>query len=184
MDAAQDAPDTVILAADEASLYLQASLMRVWVPVGQTPVVRVCANRDSTHFYGSLNLVTGQEVVLRSGLMNAEASALYLTRLLSAYPDTPILLFWDRAPWHKGAAIRSVLAANPRLEILWLPPGCPELNPQEQVWKASRVAVSHNHAFAKLPALADAFGAHLEGTRFACSLLDKHGYRELCERFK
>ncbi len=39
-------------------------------------------------------------------------------RLLLAYLDKPILLLWDRAPWHKGSAIRSVLAANPRLEIL------------------------------------------------------------------
>lgn len=174
----------VILAADEASLYLQASLMRVWAPVGQTPVVRACANRDNTHFYGALNLATGQQVVLRSDLMNAEVSALYLNRLLSVYPDKPILLLWDRAPWHKGAAIRSVLAANPRLEILWFPPGCPELNPQEHVWKAAREAVSHNHNFAKLPTLATAFETHLEQARFACSLLDKQGYQEICERFK
>lgn len=87
----------VILAADEASLYLQASLMRVWAPVGQTPVVRACANRDNTHFYGALNLATGQQVVLRSDLMNAEVSALYLNRLLSVYPDKPILLLWDRS---------------------------------------------------------------------------------------
>lgn len=121
---------------------------------------------------------------MRSDLMNAGASALYLDRLLSAYPEVPILLLWDRAPWHKGEAIRSVLAANPRLEILWFPPGCPELNPQGHVWKAAREAAGHNHAFAKLPTLATAFEAHLEQTQFACSLLDKQGYRELCERFK
>ena len=184
MDLAQDAPDTVILAADEASLYLQASLTRVWAPKGQTPVVKVCANRDSTHFYGALDLASGQETLLRSDLMNAEASALFLSRVLSAYPDRPLLLLWDRATWHKGAAIRSVLAANPRLEVLWFPPGCPELNPQEHVWKAVREAVSHNHSFAKLPTLATAFQTHLEQTCFACSLLDKQGYRELCERFK
>jgi hypothetical protein len=50
VDTAQNAPETVILAQDEASLYLQASLMRVWAPTGQTPVVKVCANRDNTHF--------------------------------------------------------------------------------------------------------------------------------------
>ena len=72
MDAAQDAPDTVVLAADEASLYLQASLMRVWAPVGQTPLVRVAANRDSTHFYGALDLATGEQTTLRSELMNAQ----------------------------------------------------------------------------------------------------------------
>lgn len=184
MDAAQDAADTVIVAADEASLYLQASLMRVWAPVGQTPVIKVAANRDNTHFYGALDLSTGKQVTLRSDLMNAQVSALFLSRLLQAYPDKPILLLWDRAPWHKGEAIRSVLCANPRLSVLWFPPGCPELNPQEHVWKATREAVSHNHGFAKLPALADAFEAHLGRTRFPCSLLDKHGYRDLCERSK
>jgi transposase len=184
MDAAQDAPQTVILAADEASLYLQASLMRAWAPVGQTPVIRVAASRDSTHFYGSLDLATGQEVVLRSDLMNAQASALFLGRLLVAHPEVPLLLLWDRAPWHRGEAIRSVLSDNPRLEILWLPPGCPELNPQEHVWKAAREAVSHNHAFAKLPTLATAFQTHLEQSRFACSLLDKHGYRGIAARPK
>lgn len=154
--------------------------MRVWAPVGQTPVIKVAANRDSTHFYGALDLATGEQTVLRSDLMNAQASALFLNRLLLAYPEGPVLLLWDRATWHKGEAIRSVLAANPRLEILWFPPGCPELNPQEHVWKAAREAVSHNHGFAKLPALADAFEAHLGKTRFPCSLLDQHNYRQLC----
>ena len=184
IDLALDAPNTVILAADEASLYLQASLMRVWAPKGQTPTVRVAANRDNTHFYGALNLATGQQTVMRSDLMKAEVSALFLSQLLAAYPDTPILLLWDRAPWHKGEAIRSVLSANPGLEVLWFPPGCPELNPQEHVWKATREAVSHNHLFAKLPTLASAFEAHLEQNCFACSLLDKHDYKRLSMNFK
>jgi transposase len=183
MDLAQDAPNTVILAADEASVYLQATLMRVWAPVGQTPVIRVAADRDNVHFYGALNLATGEEVGMRASLMNGEVSALYLNRLLAAYPDQPIVLLWDRATWHKGPAIRSVLAAHPRLEILWFPPGCPELNPQEHVWKAVREAVSHNHRFAKLPALVADFESHLEQTRFPCSLLDKHDYMNLCTAF-
>ena len=94
------------------------------------------------------------------------------------------MLLWDRAPWHKGAAVRSVLAANPRLEIVWFPPGCPELNPQEHVWKAVREAVSHNHTFAKLPELVATFERHLEQTLFPCSLLDKHDYKNLWATFK
>jgi hypothetical protein len=38
IDTAQAAPDTVIVAADEASLYLQATLQVVWAPRGETPV--------------------------------------------------------------------------------------------------------------------------------------------------
>ena len=184
MDIAQNAPWTVILAGDEASLYLQASLMRVWAPRGKTPVVRVDAGRQSTHFYGAVNLASGQEIVLRSERMSGEVSALFLNRLLRAYPGVPILLLWDRATWHKGAEVRAVLEINPRLEILWFPPGCPELNPQEQVWKATREAVSHNHRHAKLETLAPAFEQHLSSQRFACSLLKTHAYQTLCARFK
>jgi transposase len=161
-------------------LYLQATLMRVYAPRGQTPVIKVAADRECLHFYGALNLLTGQEVVMPSDLMISEASALFLQCLLLAYPGVPILLLWDRATWHKGEAVRALLEANPRLQIIWFPPGSPELNPQEHVWKATREAISHNHRFKKLPELADAFETHLTQTRFPCSLLEKHGYQDLC----
>jgi transposase len=173
----------VWLAGDEASVYLQASLMRVFAPIGQTPVVKAHPGRENTHFYGALNLATGTEVVLGSELMKAEVSALFLQQILSAYPDMPIVLLWDRAPWHQGEAIRSLLSANPRLEIVWLPAACPELNPQEHVWKAVREAISHNHSYTKLSDLVVAFETYLRETKFPCSLLDKHDYPNLCTRF-
>lgn len=157
--------------------------MRVWARRGQTPIIAVDAGRANTHFYGALNLMSGTETVLRSDLMNAEVSCLFLTQILLAYPDVPIVLLWDRAPWHQGASIRQILEANPRLEILWFPAACPELNPQEHVWKAAREAVSHNHTHAKLPELAKAFEQHLTTARFPCSLLKHHGYDLLSTMF-
>ena len=84
MDIAQAAPETVLVTGDEASLYLQASVMRVWAPKGVTPVVRADAGRDNTHFYGGLNLLTGEQSTVRSDLMNGEVSALFLQKLLLA----------------------------------------------------------------------------------------------------
>ena len=69
MDSAQTAPETVILAEDEASLYLQATTMRVWALVGQTPCVRVDTQRDMIHFYGCLNLSTGQQTAMKAQTM-------------------------------------------------------------------------------------------------------------------
>ena len=99
------------MAEDEAGLYLQATTAAAWSPVGQTPCVRVDPGRAQTHFYGTLNLATGKEVVLRSDVMNAQVSARYVEQLLAAYPKHPIVLLWDRAPWHRGPAIRQVLAS-------------------------------------------------------------------------
>ena len=58
---------------------------------------------------------------MRSDNMNAEASAQHLEMLLEANPDVPIILFWDRAPWHRGKSIDKVLEENPRLEIIFFP---------------------------------------------------------------
>ncbi len=173
---AQDAPETVILAEDEASLYLQVTTMRVWAPRGQEPVVRADPGRAKTSFYGTLNLRTGAEIVTQCDKMNAEATAEHLEQILAAHPDVPLLLLWDRAPWHRGEQIGDVLAANPRLEILSLPVAAPDLNPQEHVWKATREAVSHNHQDRQLVTLAKRFKDHLTTTTFPTSFLEHRGF--------
>ena len=112
--------------------------------------------------------------------MNAETSTLFLQKMLLAYPDDPILLLWDRAPWHRGPKIKAILEANPPLEIIYFPPGAPDLNPQEHVWKATRRAISHNHCQRKLDKLANDFEDHLATTTFPYSLLDQHAFSLIC----
>jgi transposase len=173
----------VILAQDEASLYLQATTAAVFAPVGQTPVVPVAAQRDKVCFYGTLNLTTGQEVAQRSAVMNATATVQHYQQVLDTYPGVPILMFTDRAPWHRGQPIRRLLEENPRLEIMYLPVAAPDLNPQEHVWKAARRATSHNHNLKRLPDLADRFEGYLTSNTFQCSLLDTYGYRAIRSMF-
>lgn len=111
MDVAQFAPETVILAEDEASLYLQATTTAVWAPLGQTPTVRAHPGRDKVNFYGTLNLHSGQTVATRAEKMNSTATALHLEHVLSAYPDVPILLYGTEHPGM--AALRCVLFCKP-----------------------------------------------------------------------
>lgn len=177
-------PETVILAEDETGLYLQPTTMAVWAPRGQTPVVRTHPGREKVNFYGTLNLLTGQEIVMPSPVMNAETSAQHLEQILDALLDVPILLLWDRAPWHRGQPIRDVLEANPRLEIVYFPVAAPDLNPQEHVWKATRRAISHNHTLRRLPELADRFEQHLASNTFESSFLDRYGFNSICAMFK
>jgi transposase len=180
MDIAQDAPETVILAEDEAWMYLQATTMSVWSLRGHTPIARVDPGRAKEGFYGTLNLHTGEELVTRTPVLNSEMSAAHLQLILDTYPDVTILLFWDRASWHGGDPVRQVLDANPRLEVIKFPAGAPDLNPQEQVWKQTRRAVSHNHLLPKLPELAERFENHLRTNTFATSFLDRYGYNAIC----
>ena len=161
-------------------MYLQATTMSVWPPVGQTPQVRVDPGQTKVSFYGTLDLRTGRELVSRSSELTDSASAAHLQLILDTFPSVPILLFWDRAPWHRGPAIRALLAAHPRLEVVEYPVAAPELNLQEQVWKQSRRAISHNHVHPKLPHLADDFEQHLTDTSFHSSFLHHYGFDLVC----
>lgn len=165
-------------------MYLQATVTAVWAPKGQRPVVRAHPGREKTCFYGSLDLQTGRDIVTQSPVMNAEVTAQHLNQILDAFPERPILLLWDRAPWHSGQPIRDVLTATPRLEIVRFPVAAPDLNPQEHVWKVTRRAVSHNHTLRRLPELADEIKAHLTTQTFKTSFLDRNGFDVICPMFK
>lgn len=176
IDLAQEREPTLILAEDEAKLYLQASTMAVWSPRGQQVCVRVAPSRSSPSFYGTLNLATGQVVVSEAEKMNAKTTAQHLQALLDAYPTGKILLLWDKAPWHQGKAIRELLQANARLTLHSFPTAAPDLNPQEHIWRATRRKVAHNHTQRRLPDLAARFKQHLTQTTFASSFLDRYSY--------
>ncbi len=156
-------------------MYLQATTASVWAPIGQTPVVRVDPQREKVNFYGTLDLNSGEEIVTRAETMNSESTAIHLKQILDTYPQRQILLFWDRAKWHGGDAVKQLLAENPRLEVMKYPTAAPELNPQEHVWKAARLHVSHNHDQAKLKELADRFEEYLRTNKFTYSFLEKFG---------
>jgi len=161
-------------------MYLQATLMNVWSPSGQTPLVRVDPGRAKAAFYGSLDLQTGQGLVSRSSGLTAQASAQHLDMILKAIPERPSRLFGDRAPWHRGEPIRQLVQVNPRLELIDYPVTAADLNPQEQVWKQTRRAVSHNHTIPHLPDLADRFELHLTANIFHNSFLERYGFFLVC----
>lgn len=170
----QDHPGGVIVSIDQLSLYFQATLTRVWARRGQTPVIRVATQRDYVHFYGALNVCSGHEVALTLPNQSGEMTCHFLDHLQASYPDRPLLILWDRAKWHQGQGMRDYLIQRPHIQTLHFPPVCPQLNPQEHVWKFTRDAVSHNHTRTDFPALVGAFRQHLENTCFKFNWIEKY----------
>lgn len=60
---------------DEASLYVQATTMATWGPVGQTLGVPCDPGRAKTAFYGTRDLKRGRAIVRQVETMNADATA-------------------------------------------------------------------------------------------------------------
>lgn len=87
IDFRQNHPDGVILALDQMSLYFQATLTRVWSPVGHTPQVRVAAQRQYVNFYGALDVLSGREIALSLPKQNGEMTVHFLKHILTCLPD-------------------------------------------------------------------------------------------------
>jgi len=174
-DKLQAHPDLVILTMDQMSLYFQATLTRVWSPIGHTPIVRVAPQRDHVHFYGVLDVRTGRDIAVTAPEQTNEVTADFLRILLLLFPNRPILLLLDRAPWHHGPAINDILAEHDCLELMYFPPACPDLNPQEHVWGQTRETISHNHDYSCFDMLISDFEAHLNETPFETDFMEKYG---------
>lgn len=70
---------------------------------------------------------------LPDAYFTAATVAAFLRHLLR-HIKGKVIVVWDRWSGHRGPAIRTVLAHNPRLELVDLPAYAPELNPVEHLW--------------------------------------------------
>ena len=177
-DFVQTHPQGIILAMDQISLYFQATLTRVWAPVGQTPVVRITPNRDHIHFYGALDVRHGREIAIPTDEETTAMTVNFLMVLLLLPGPAPLA---RPRPWHFGPELNQFLAENGRLELIYFLPACPELNPQEHVWEQTREAIGHNHDFRQFAPLIDAFESYLNETPFDIGFMEQYAPPILCE---
>lgn len=156
----------IILFADSAEVSLMPTITRCWTKIGQqrlimTPGVRARKRWD----WGAVEVVMGRTV----HLIHARRNNIGFRRLLAAisrklelgeHPRRKVLLFVDNDRAHDAKAVRKLLDKHQeRIQLEWLPPYSPELNPQEDIWQHRRRRVTHNHYFEELAPLLEAVEA-------------------------
>lgn len=73
-----------------------------------------------------------------------------------------MMLITDNAAYHHAAGLNGWLEANCNVvELVFLPPYSPELNPIERVWKLLRRLCTHNEYFPELELLENALTRQL-----------------------
>jgi transposase len=148
-EALQD-PETVILVEDEMIVTSQTTLQKVWLPEGSEATIECSNTRKRRSVYGFLDIKVGEQKAFKAEKQTSEISAKVLKKVLDSYKGKKVLLFWDNAPWHKGAAMREFLKTCTDFKIINFPPYAPDENPQEHVWKAGRAHATHNKFIADI----------------------------------
>ena len=80
-----------------------------------------------------------------------ESMNFFLEKLSEQYTDDYILLICDGAAWHKSTEL--IIPEN--IELFFIPPYTPEMNPIEQIWKEIRKRGFQNEVFDSLEAVID-----------------------------
>jgi transposase len=119
---------------DEAGVRSTSHSGRTWAPVGQTPVVRVTGARFGFNIISAVTPKGSMRFMVVKGRVGAKEFCEFLRRLMHN-AQRIIFLVVDGHPAHKAGRVRKLVHSyRGRLQLFFLPPYSPELNPVEQVW--------------------------------------------------
>jgi transposase len=153
----------IILFADSTEVSLMPTITRCWTKIGRQRLILTPGVRAQKRWnWGAVDVVTGRTIHLIHQRRNNIGfrrllAAISRTFELGAYPQRTVLLFVDNDRAHDAKAVRALLGRHrERIQLEWLPPYSPELNPQEDIWQHMRRRVTHNHYFEELAPLLEA----------------------------
>ena len=104
------------------------------MPVGEQRPVPVPEHNGEFALYGVLDVLTGETITAPYPKGRSDYAKAFLGRVL-ARVEGRILLVWDRARWHTSKAVRELIEAHERLEVLLLPKRAAKDNPIEDLWR-------------------------------------------------
>lgn len=135
-----------MLFEDEFSLANTATVSYKWSKKGRQPKV-MCKQRgrERKTAMGSFNYQTGQLTVSFHQKGNYQSFKKHLKKLLYTYrKHSKIIVVVDNVRFHHAKLLKVWLEHHPKIEIVYLPPYSPDLNPVERAWWYMRKKITHN----------------------------------------
>jgi hypothetical protein len=123
---------------------LQPVVRRTWAPRGQTPVHHSWDRHDRLSAISALTVSPkrrrlGLHFDIHGHNIRTDEVEAFVRWLRRHFPKGLILVM-DRLAAHRSAAKRLLARFGRNLDVEWLPPYAPELNPVEQVWGHTKYA--------------------------------------------
>lgn len=123
---------------DEASIRSDDPLQRTWGEKGKTPVVKTSGQRQSINAISALSNTGGFWYHVYQGKFTADKCIECFKHFLKNR-KRPIILIVDGHPVHKSKKVMDYIESlDGFLNIVFLPPYAPDLNPDELVWNHMR----------------------------------------------
>lgn len=121
-------------AFDEHRVGLKPIVRKVWAPIGERPVAQVNHRYQWLYVYGFVHPLSGRTEWLLLPKVNVAWFNLALAQFAAAVgagPTRRIALVLDNAGWHRSPQV----VVPEGIELVFLPPYSPELQPAERLWE-------------------------------------------------
>lgn len=123
----------VIYFGDETGMRSDHQAGRSYAPSGETPVIKKTGQRFSLNMISAISNKGHLQFMLLDGRFNGDVFISFLKRMIK-YSREKIYFITDGHPAHKTKKLNEWLEeSKDRIEVFFLPPYSPELNPQEYV---------------------------------------------------
>jgi len=124
----------MIFFLDEAGFQSDPPLGRTYGLKGKTPVVTTSGQRQSINAISAVNARGEFWAATYTGKLDAEAFVAFLQNFMKERNER-VFLVVDGHPAHKANTVKHLIKGmKGRLELHFLPPYAPDLNPDEFVW--------------------------------------------------
>lgn len=159
-------PDAKVYFGDATHPLHNTVLASCWIKTGKEKEVFTNSGRGRVNIFGAV-CIYNQDIVTRSyDTINQDSVCDFLKALRARNPDheETIYLVLDNGPSNKALSVRE-LAQVLNIEIIFLPPYSPNLNPIERLWKFFKKKVLYNQYHEKFKDFKTACSSFFRGIR-------------------
>jgi transposase len=115
-----------------------------WIRRGECKEIPSNTGRQRLNLSGAIDIFTKKVLVQEDVTLNADATISFLQQLEAAYPEAnKVHVFCDNARYYKNKDV-TLFLWNSKIEMHFLPPYSPNLNPIERLWKFMNEKVLYN----------------------------------------
>lgn len=127
----------------------QSQSVAGWILEGETKTLGTTAKQERLHFMGAVELTEMQVVTKEYYKIDAASMVDFLKVLESSVEGKKIHLILDNGRSNKNKEVQKYLSNQDKIEIHYLPPYSPNLNPIERLWKVMRERITYNRIYPK-----------------------------------
>jgi hypothetical protein len=118
-----------------------------WIRKGENKLIKTTASRTRINLSGAIDLNEMKVISESFESIDGSSTVAFLSQVRDSYSkEKKIHIILDNSGYHKAKEVKN-FAENNKIELHFLPPYSPNLNPIERLWKLMNERVRNNQFF-------------------------------------